>query len=144
MHSDFDFDMMLDANGVMLFRFSGVFDIDKWVDQQQAASARLFGDGIDPTRPAVVDLRGFIPPHGDWMKIARLVFARSQSMGETRSRCALITGGNSCIDIACRFYMMSKKFMSRTKCETRTFCTFEEGYAWAAGDLVTPDRSRLH
>lgn len=144
MHSDFDFDMTLDANGIMLFRFSGVFDVDQWVDQQRAAAARLFGSKIDPTRPAVVDLRAFIPPQGDWTKIAKLVFARSQNMGETRKRCALITGGNFCIDLACRFYIMSKAIMSRNKCDTRTFCTFEDGYAWAAETLATPVPPRLH
>ena len=144
MDTDFEFDMRLDDNGVLLFKFGGVFDVDQWVDRQRAATARLFGNGIDPGLPAVVDLRRFIPPQGDWNKIAKLVFARSQTMGETRQRCALITGGNVCIELACRFYITSKAVMSRTECETRTFCTFEDGYAWAAENLVTPVPTRLH
>lgn len=144
MDTDFDVDMRLDGNGVLIFRFSGVFDVDKWAERHRAATARLFPHGRDPMVPAVADLRRFIPPLGDWTKIAKLVFGKMDTLGDARQRCALITGGNPGIKIACRFYILSRTAVFRRKGETRDFSDFDEGYAWAAENLVTPVPSRLH
>jgi hypothetical protein len=144
MDTDFDFDMRLDDNGVLIFRFSGVFDVDKWAERHRAATARIFPHGRDPMVPAVADLRRFIPPQGEWNKIAKLVFSRMETLGETRQRCALITGGNPGVEIACRFYIMSRNIVFRRKGETRNFWDFDEGYAWAVGALAGPLPPLVH
>lgn len=144
MDTDFDFDMRLDDNGVLIFRFSGVFDVDQWAERHRAATARLFPHGRDPMVPAVVDLRRFIPPPGDWTKIAKRVFAKMDTLGDARQRCALITGGNAGVKIACRFYIMSRTVVFRRKGETRDFWDFDEGYAWAAECLTGPVPTMVH
>mgnify|MGYP003136260089 CR=1 FL=1 len=144
MDSDFDFDMTLDDNGVLIFRFSGVFDVDKWAERQRAATARIFPQGRDPMVPAVTDLRDFIPPPGDWTKIAKLVFGKMDTLGDAQQRCALITGGNPGIKIACRFYILSRTAVFRRKGETRDFSDFDEGYAWAAGALTDSVPTVVH
>jgi hypothetical protein len=144
MDSDFDFDMRLDDNGVLIFRFSGVFDVDQWAVQQRAATARLFPRGRNPLIPVVADLRAFIPPTRDWTKIAKRVFADMQTLGEPIQRCALITGGNPTVKIACQFYILSRTTVFRRPGETRTFWDLDEGYAWAAGCLARTLPSVLH
>ena len=133
MVGDFDFDMRLDDNGVLLFRFSGPFDVDKWAEAQEAASARILAGEFDRSRPAVVDLRDFIPPQSDWIKIAKLVFARIGTLGKTRKRCAFITGGSRSVEISCKFYISIRKTLAGKSGDYRVFRDFDDAYGWAAG-----------
>lgn len=144
MDSDFEFDMTLDDNGVLIFRLSGVFDVDKWADQHRAAVARLFPDGFDPTRPAVTDLRRFRPPQSDWNQITKRVFSRMDELGASRRRSALITGGNPGVEISCRFFIVMRNSLFRRDGDIRVFRHFDDGYAWAAEALDDHVPSPIH
>lgn len=131
MGSDFNLEMQLDGAGVILYRLSGVFDVERWAEQHIDANTRVFGARFDLSRPVVTDVRQMAAPPADWLDRVHDVFGYMDVLGERQGRSALITGGNTDIEIACQFFIKLKDTARDSAREMRLFENYDEGYAWA-------------
>lgn len=143
MKSDFNLEMQLDGAGVVLYRFSGVFDVERWAEQHVDANARIFGKHLDPdlSRPAVTDVRQMEAPPANWLDRVHDVFGYMDVLGERQGRSALITGGDTDVEIACQFFIKLKDTARDGAREIRLFENYDEGYAWATEGWQPMDRS---
>tara|TARA_B100000965_G_C19545490_1_gene737626 strand:+ start:867 stop:1280 length:414 start_codon:yes stop_codon:yes gene_type:complete len=127
----FKFTAALDENGILLFTYSGKFDLQEWIDQYRSELTRLFGDRIDRGFPVVCDIRNLRPTDKDWVENADGVFEFIDKFGTPRGRRALITGGNAEAEISANFFIQYRSAVHDEGSDLRVFDTFEDGYAWA-------------
>lgn len=128
---EFAFDADLDDNGILLYRFSGMFDIAKWVPMNRAAVARIFPQGYDARHPIVCDIRTMKAAQGDWIASADEVFTQTEEVGTDVAPCALVIGNLPDAQMAARFFVEYRAAAQKSKADIRIFEDYDEGYAWA-------------
>ncbi|MBO6518786.1 MAG: hypothetical protein JJ900_12170 [Rhodospirillales bacterium] len=136
--SEFEHGVTIDANGILVVRFAGVFDVEKWADRALDPANPANAGGFDPERPIVVDLTFFAPPPTDWPAGARRVISVIKKRGERRGRRALVVGENIQARIAANFFIKFKEVVAGKSEGLRIFTSFDEGYAWATEGWQRP------
>lgn len=121
----------VDANGVLVVRFAGIFDVDKWGARALDSDSPGYNGRFDLDRPVVIDLTSFVPPASGWSAGAHKVFSVTKKRGAQRGRRALIVGENTQARIAVNFFIKFKEAVVGESDGLRVFTSFDEGYAWA-------------
>lgn len=134
MSADFNLTLSVDAQGVILYTVSGVFEYSRWLKQHAAAVQEHFGGKWDETRPVVVDIRKMQAPKSEWIPMIKDVFSQLDVFGEARARCAFIHGDSTGRKFMSEFYIKCRRAMRDDGREQRAFQHWEDGYAWATAN----------
>lgn len=128
--SDFDYAMVLDADGVLMVRMTGTFDVGAFIQKREAVVARDFA-GIDiSTNPIVVDLSGVQPSPSDWLAQAKALWAYKDARPERPYRRAVVFSNNPGLEMALNFAIETKQHFRSTPLDIRSFTTIAEARVW--------------
>lgn len=128
--SDFDYTMDLDADGVLMVRMTGTFDVNAFIQKREAVVARDFAGTDISTNPIVVDLSGLRPSPSDWLAQAKALWAYKDARPERPYRRAVVFSNNPGLEMALNFAIESKQHFRSSPTELRSFTTIAEARAW--------------
>lgn len=138
MSDQFVLSFTIDPAGIVLYGVKGAFDLSQWLPQHRAALQKFFGGRFDETRPVVVDIRELQAPKGEWILLIKELFRHLDVFGETRARCAFISGDSPGRKFMCDFYIKCRRAFKDDGRELRAFQRWDDGYAWASADYLVP------
>ncbi|SMF40338.1 hypothetical protein SAMN06265365_113134 [Tistlia consotensis] len=131
--------MEIDANGIVVAVYEGLFDASEWLRQRRAGFESRYRLADYDGRSMVVDMRRCRLPGQDWAyqfeEVARVLRERRP----TAFRNAFIVGDHPDSDAGIALFGEYQKLFQNPGSEVRTFRSYEEGYAWALEGLRPPD-----
>lgn len=128
--SDFDYTMALDADGVLMVRMTGAFDVDAFIQKREAVVARDFAGVNISSNPVVVDLSAVQPSPSDWVAHAKALWAYKEARPERPYRRAVVFSNNPGLDMALNFAIETEHNHRAQPTDIRSFAVIADARAW--------------
>lgn len=135
----FAYNLQLDERGVLLARFSGVFDVDAWGRTRDEIITRDFSDMDLNDRPVVAEISKLISPASDWTGHTESVRRYHEKNSIRYGRYAIVTGGIQEANIMAHFYIEYLRAKYPPPADIKAFITFEDAYAWVTETDASAD-----